>query len=100
MSRYLIIIEETATGYSAIRLISPAASPRGRRETASNAKCTTPLNSTSTACAVRENRSRRLVRKHPTANGANGLSDMAGGLGSRLGGVFSGRAQREMPRYK
>jgi hypothetical protein len=25
---------------------------------------------------------------------------MAGGLGSRLGGVFSGRAQWELPRYK
>jgi len=28
------------------------------------------------------------------------MSDMAGGLGSRLGGVFSGRALRELPRYK
>jgi hypothetical protein len=28
------------------------------------------------------------------------MSDMAGGLGSRLGGVFSGRAQWELPRYK
>jgi hypothetical protein len=28
------------------------------------------------------------------------MSDMAGLLGSRLGGVFSGRAQWELPRYK
>jgi hypothetical protein len=28
------------------------------------------------------------------------MSDMAGELGSRLGGVFSGRAQWELPRYK
>ena len=27
------------------------------------------------------------------------VSDMAGGLGSRPGGVVSGRAQRELPRY-
>ena len=33
-------------------------------------------------------------------NGANGMSDMAEGWDHDLGGVFSGRAQRELPRYK
>jgi uncharacterized Tic20 family protein len=32
-------------------------------------------------------------------NGATGASDMAGGWEHDLGGVFSGRAQRELPRY-
>jgi hypothetical protein len=34
------------------------------------------------------------------ANGAKGMSDMAEGWDHDLGGVFSGRAQRELPRYK
>ena len=47
-----------------------------------------------TACAVRENRFQRLVREHPTANGASGLSDMAG-----KAAIGSGRAKRERARY-
>jgi len=33
-------------------------------------------------------------------NGANGMSDMAGGQARDLGGVFSGRALRAQSRYK
>ena len=46
MSRYLIIVEETATGYSAYSPDLPGCVAAGKARDSANAKCTTPLNST------------------------------------------------------
>ena len=67
MSRYLIIIEETATGYSAYSPDLPGCVAAGKARDSVEREMHHAIDSTWTVCAVRENRLRRLVRKHHTS---------------------------------
>jgi predicted RNase H-like HicB family nuclease len=78
MSRYLIVIEETGTGYSAYSPDLPGCIATDTTRDGVEREMHDAIEFHLDACVARENLFRRPVPKHRTANGANGLSDMAG----------------------
>ena len=67
MSRYLIIIEETATGYSAYSPDLPGCIAAGKARDRVEREMHDAIEFHLDGLRRRENRSPRLVRKHPTA---------------------------------
>src|SRR5438046_9319157 len=98
MSRYLIIIEETATGYSAYSPDLPGCIAAGKARDRVEREM-------HDAIEFHLDGLRRAGEPIPAPRSQASYCEwseraerhMAGGLGSRLDGEFSGRAQRDTP---